>query len=183
MSNTSKAALETRNTAIDESSFDIKAFRRALGSFPTGVAIITASGRDGLVGVTANSFASVSLSPPLVLWSLSHTSRSYETFIQSDSFAINILADNQIAISQQFASSSEDKFSSICWNKGATGSPLIDGALAYFDCRCEAQYDGGDHTIMVGHVADFARSEGSPLIFSQGRYGVATEHPEMPAGA
>jgi len=157
---------------------DLGALRRALGSFPTGVTIITAAGPSAPVGVTANSFASVSLDPPLVLWSVSHTSRSYHKFLESGHFAINILADDQIGVSQQFASSSDNKFNHVPWRKGKTGAPLIDGALAYFDCVCEAKYEGGDHTIMVGRVVDFARYDGAPLVFFQGRYGVAVDHPE-----
>lgn len=158
---------------------DTGAFRRALGSFPTGVTIITASGPDGPVGVTANSFSSVSLDPPLILWSISHASRSYRAFLDSKHFAINILADNQIGVSQRFSSSIDDKFGLVSWREGKTGSPLIDDALAYFDCICEATYEGGDHTIMVGRVVDFARYEGAPLAFFQGRYGVMVDHPEI----
>lgn len=160
---------------------DPKAFRRALGNFPTGVTIITTAGVDAPAGVTANSFASVSLDPPLVLWSIGHTSRSHATFQESATFAINILADDQVSVSQAFAGASEDKFSLVDWHKGRTGSPLIDNALAYFDCVCEARHQGGDHTIMIGRVVDFGRAEGSPLSFSQGRYGVTLDHPEVAA--
>ncbi|MDR7031322.1 flavin reductase [Mesorhizobium sp. BE184] len=162
---------------------DPKAFRRALGSFPTGVSIITTPGLDAPAGVTANSFASVSLDPPLVLWSIAHTSRSHAAFRQSAHFAINILADDQVGVSQAFASASYDKFSLVDWHRGGTGSPLIDNALAYFDCVCEARHEGGDHTIMIGRVIEFGRSEGSPLAFSQGRYGITLDHPEVAAKA
>lgn len=158
---------------------DAKAFRRALGNFPTGVTIVTAAGSEAPVGVTANSFSSVSLEPPLVLWSIGHTSRSYKSFLESEHFAINVLADDQVNVSQNFASSSEDKFGPMAWRKGKTGSPLIDNALAYFDCVCEARHDCGDHTVMIGRVVDFARFDGAPLVFSQGRYGVAVDHPEL----
>nr|pir nitrilotriacetate monooxygenase (EC 1.14.13.-) component B [imported] - Chelatobacter heintzii [Aminobacter aminovorans] len=157
---------------------DPKGFRRALGTFPTGVTIVTAPGVDGPAGVTANSFASVSLDPPLVLWSIGHTSRSHSKFQQSATFAINILADDQVGVSQVFAGGSADKFSLVDWHTGRTGAPLIDNALAYFDCVCEARHEGGDHTIMIGRVVDFGRAEGSPLAFSQGRYGVTLDHPE-----
>jgi len=160
-------------------SVDLKAFRRALGSFPTGVTIITAPGREAPVGVTANSFSSVSLAPPLVLWSISNTSRSYKTFRESEHFAINVLADDQVHVSQNFASSRDDKFDSMAWRKGKTGSPLIDEVLAYFDCICEARHDCGDHTIIIGRVVDFARFEGAPLLFTQGRYGMAVDHIEV----
>lgn len=162
---------------------DPKAFRRALGSFPTGVTIITTPGVDAPAGVTANSFASVSLDPPLVLWSIAHTSRSHAAFQRSAHFAINILADNQVGVSQAFASASSDKFSLVDWHRGRTGSPLIDNALAYFDCVCEARHEGGDHTILIGRVVDFGRSDGSPLAFSQGRYGITLDHPEVVAKA
>ncbi|MER2535882.1 MAG: flavin reductase [Rhizobiaceae bacterium] len=157
---------------------DPKAFRRALGNYPTGVTVITAPGTDAPVGVTANSFASVSLDPPLVLWSIAHTSRSHSAFVASDRFAINILADDQVKVSQAFSSSSKDKFGAVAWRRGKTGSPLIDDALAYFDCLCETRHEGGDHTIMIGRVVEFGHYEGNPLAFAQGRYGIAVDHPE-----
>ncbi|AMS45324.1 flavin reductase [Aminobacter aminovorans] len=174
--------VQTRPLAdVGDPALDPKAFRRALGSFPTGVTIITSAGNGGPVGVTANSFSSVSLDPPLVLWSLSHGSRSYQAFKECEHFAINVLTEDQVDVSQAFASASEDKFSLAAWRKGQTGSPLIDNALAYFDCVCEARYEGGDHTIMIGRVVDFARYEGAPLAFSQGRYGVTVDHPDLAA--
>lgn len=160
-------------------SIDQKAFRQALGSFATGVTIVTSPGEDRPVGVTANSFSSVSLDPPLVLWSIAHTSRSYHAFQNSQHFAINILADDQMNVSQTFASSSDDKFSAVPWRKGSTGSPIIENAIAYFDCVCEARHEGGDHTVLIGRVVDFGLYEGEPLVFSRGRYTVAVDHPAL----
>ncbi len=160
-------------------STDQKAFRRALGSFPTGVTIVTSPSEGGPVGVTANSFSSVSLDPPLVLWSIAHTSRSYRAFQESPHFAINILGNDQMSVSQTFASSSDDKFSAVPWRQGRTGSPIIADAIAYFDCICEARHDGGDHTILIGRVVDFGLFEGEPLVFSRGRYAVAVDHPVL----
>lgn len=174
MADQTRSIIEGGNPAADP-----RAFRRALGCFPTGVTIITTPGMDAPAGVTVNSFTSVSLDPPLVLWSIAHTSRSHAAFMHSSHFAVNILADEQVAVSQVFASASDDKFSLVDWHKGRTGSPLVDNALAYFDCVCESRHEGGDHTIIIGRVLDFGRSEGSPLAFSQGRYGITLDHPEV----
>lgn len=178
MADKTRLMLEGGDPAVDT-----RAFRRALGNFPTGVTIVTTAGVGAPAGVTVNSFASVSLNPPLVLWSIAHTSRSHAAFRQCEHFAIHILAEDQVGVSDIFASASDDKFSLVDWHIGRTGSPLIDDALTYLDCVCEARYEGGDHTIMIGRVVDFGRSEGSPLAFSQGRYGITLDHPEVAGNA
>lgn len=159
---------------------DLRAFRRSLGHFATGVVVVTTGSGGDRTGVTVNSFSSVSLDPPLILWSIGKSSRSYEIFRSSGKFAINVLASDQIAISRQFSSNVDDKFAGISITESAGGSPFLDGALAQFDCVATASIDAGDHTILVGQVVEFLTYEGAPLLFSQGKYSVADEHPSLP---
>ena len=144
-------------------------FRSALGCFATGVTIVTC--RDGLVpkGIVANSFASVSLAPPLVLWSPAKTSRRYAAFIAAQAFSIHILAQDQKHLSDAFAHN-ETPFDTLEWYSDARGVPVLSKCLARFDCHLHGQYDGGDHTILLGHVDHYQSEEGAPLIFSQGAY-------------
>jgi flavin reductase (DIM6/NTAB) family NADH-FMN oxidoreductase RutF/DNA-binding MarR family transcriptional regulator len=158
---------------------DARSFRRCLGQYATGVTIITTKVGSDLAGVTANSFASVSLDPPLVLWSISRTSRSFGLFDNCENFAINILAKDQASVSQHFSSAETDKFSGVAWSEGIGGVPVVSGAIAVLECSVEAKYPGGDHVILLGRVKNFARYEGEPLLFSQGRYGIAEEHPDF----
>ena len=118
-------------------------FRRCLGQFATGVTVVTANIRGELVGLTVNSFASVSLSPPLILWSINVSSSSYAKFSVADSFIINVLADNQIALSRHFGRSGGDKFSSVPWSKGLNGAPILDGVAAFFECSRESNIGAG----------------------------------------
>lgn len=146
-------------------------FREALGAFATGVTIVTTRDAGGEpVGVTASSFNSVSLDPPLVLWSLARSARSSEAFGRSGHFAIHVLAAGQQALSDRFARSGEDKFAGLDWREGALGSPLLEDCAARFECRTLHQYEGGDHVIMVGEVEAFQREEAEPLLFHSGRY-------------
>jgi len=159
--------------------FDPQEFRRTLGSFTTGVTVITARAADGTpVGVTANSFNSVSLDPPLVLWSLARNSRSLAAFEESGHFAVHILSAQQEALSNRFARSGADKFAGLALQDGAGGSPLLDGCSARLQCRTSFRYEGGDHLIFVGEVLACERSEEAPLVFQAGRYAVATRKPE-----
>ena len=152
-------------------SFDARRFRDALGDFATGVAVVTARTADGQpVGVTINSFASVSLEPPLVLWNLGLHSPSLATFEACSHYAVNVLAADQIEFSQRFAQSQSDKFAGIAMTVGAGGTPLLPGCSAWFECRNDLRYPGGDHLIFVGYVEGFRREEKSPLIFHGGRY-------------
>ena len=151
---------------------DKTAFRNALGSFVTGVTIVTA--RDGAgnpVGLTANSFNSVSLDPPMVLWSLSLDSTSLPAFRDAESWAVHILASGQQAMSDRFARRGADKFAGLGEKSGPEGAPLIEGCAARFGCRARFEYEGGDHAIFLGEVVDFDRSEADPLIYHGGRYG------------
>lgn len=160
--------------------FDVRLFRRCVGQFATGVTVITAQVGEDRAGVTANSFSSLSLDPPLVLWSIARTSRSFEAFAGAKHFAINVLGANQLSVSQAFSSKSTDKFEGIRWTPGVTGAPVLHGTVATIECRTESRFDGGDHVIIVGHVENFERFDGDPLLFIQGRYGVAVDHPEVP---
>jgi 3-hydroxy-9,10-secoandrosta-1,3,5(10)-triene-9,17-dione monooxygenase reductase component len=149
-------------------------FRGALGSFPTGVTIVTTlDGEAQPVGVTASSFNSVSLDPPLVLWSLSRAALSSEAFRTSGHFAIHVLAADQHDLSDRFARSGVDKFAGIAWQGGELGSPVFDHYAALFECRTLHQYEGGDHVIYVGEVVAFDRREQAPLVFHGGRYAEA----------
>lgn len=153
-------------------SFSSVEFRAALGMFATGVTIVTGRGPDGLpVGLTANSFNSVSLTPPLVLWSLSRRAGSMAAFSAGSHYAINILAADQHALAERFASKAVDRFAGVAWHEGTAGAPVIDGAVAVFECFNRSRYDEGDHVIFVGEVERCAHRAGAqPLIFHGGRY-------------
>lgn len=153
--------------AIDPTSQ--KAFRSALGQFATGVTVVTTNTEAGPLGITANSFASVSLDPPLVLWSPARASRRFAAFEAAEHYAIHILSADQEPLCARFSRDGYD-FDGLAWAADANGVPQIAGALARFDCTREAAYDGGDHLIIVGRVTSVARTEGAPLIFAQGKF-------------
>lgn len=158
---------------------DQRLFRRSLAQFGTGIAIITTSVDGQHAGVTVNSVASVSLSPPLILWSISRQSRSFALFAHASNFSVNILAKDQIEVSRIFSSASEDKFEEVPTFAGVQGVPLITGAIGHLECVRAAQYDGGDHVILVGRVVGVRRYDGAPLLFVQGRYSVPADHPDL----
>jgi len=148
-------------------------FRNALGSFATGVTIITARSPEGAdVGVTANSFNSVSLDPPMILWSLAKTSTSFDAFMAADYFAVHILAMDQESLSGRFAKSNTDKFSGLAVERGRGSIPMLPGCAARFQCRTAYRHEGGDHIILVGEVEDFDHDGHAPLAFHGGRYGM-----------
>ncbi|MCH7345496.1 flavin reductase family protein [Pelomonas sp. CA6] len=151
---------------------DTQQFRAALGLFATGVTIVTARAEDGsLVGLTANSFNSVSLSPPLVLWSLAQRAGSMPVFSRGSHYAIHILGADQKALAQRFATRDIDRFDGVRWHEGLAGVPLLDGCVAVFECANRSRYEEGDHVIFVGEVERCHRVEqGQPLIFHGGRY-------------
>lgn len=158
-------------------SFDKRQLRNVLGTFTTGVTIVTTRTADGRAhGVTANSFSSVSLEPPLVLWCQALTSTSHSSFNESEHFAINILADDQIHVSNQFAKSQENKFAGIDHDDGLGGSPVIRGSAAHLECVKVAAYPAGDHTIYIGRVERVGHSSRRPLAFGGGRYMTAYAH-------
>lgn len=149
-----------------------QAFREALGAFATGVTIVTTRDAAGdPVGVTASSFNSVSLNPPLVLWSLAKNSRSFEAFTQSGHFAVHVLAEGQEQIADRFARSGEDKFAGMDWDHCERGSPLFADFAARFECDLVQEYDGGDHVILLGEVTQFKTNGRAPLLYHGGSYG------------
>jgi 3-hydroxy-9,10-secoandrosta-1,3,5(10)-triene-9,17-dione monooxygenase reductase component len=153
------------------SPFNTRSFRDALGNFTTGVTIITTLVQSGEpYGLTANSFSSVSLDPPLVLWSLAKTSRCLTAFMEADSFAVHILSCDQEGLAMQFASALEDRFADTETTAGFRGVPLLDGCSARFECEIEHRYDGGDHIILVGRVKSFEKGDKEPLLFHRGRF-------------
>ncbi len=146
-------------------------FRNALGAFATGVTVITTLSDEGEpVGVTASSFNSVSLDPPLVLWSLAKNSLSKVAFCNSGHFAIHVLSSKQEDISNIFAKSGGDKFSGIAWKTGENESPILDEYAALFECKTMHQYEGGDHIILIGEVLNFDQRDELPLLFHGGQY-------------
>ena len=155
-----------------DATFNSREFRNALGRFATGITIVTALGPDGKpIGVTISSFNSVSLDPPLILWSLATGSPKLEAFRQAGRYAINVLAADQRGLSNRFASRSDDRFADVPVHGGLDGLPLIDGCCAWFECAPEAHYPGGDHLIFLGRVERFARGDAtSPLVFFDGAY-------------
>ncbi len=162
------AATEPSGAGIDP-----RAFRNALGSFATGVCVVTAVTGDGTrLGMTVNSFSSVSLDPPLVLFSVANAAKGLEAWLGVEHYAINMLAWNQQDVSNRFARPMTDKWAGLEVDTGVHGVPLIRGALARFECSGEHQYPGGDHVIMVGRVLNFEvlRPDAEPLVFHRGRY-------------
>ena len=160
-----------------ETALDHREFRQALGSFTTGVTIVTAMGPDGQpVGVTANSFNSVSLDPPLVLWSLARKSQSLVAFETASHWAVHILAHDQDELSGRFARSvsGPEKFDGIGYDCGLDEAPLLHGCTARLQCRTANIFDGGDHIILVGEVIHFDRCDTPPLVFQRGGYAIAT---------
>jgi flavin reductase (DIM6/NTAB) family NADH-FMN oxidoreductase RutF len=153
---------------------DARDFRSALGCFATGVCLVTTLAPDGRrVGLTANSFSSVSLDPPMVLWSLARTASSAPVFRDTEYFAINILADGDAELASHFAKSGEDKFAKHAQRflAGLAGVPLLQGAAASFECHSRHRYYGGDHIIVIGMVERYAYDASrAPLVFQRGRY-------------
>lgn len=157
---------------------DAAGFRRALGDYATGVAIVTAMADGEPCGLTSNSFAAVSLDPPLVLWSIRRESASFGVFAACPQFSVNVLAADQTALSQRFAKSGPGKFAGVDWTLAPGGAPALGGAAARFDCGSAQAYDGGDHLILLGEVEAFQRWDRAPLLFSRGRYAVVADHPD-----
>lgn len=166
---------EQRSMAADAAAaFDARRFRQALGQFATGVAVITADGGDGEpVGLTMSSFNTVSIDPPLILFSADRRVLSLPALIAAKGYAVNVLGRGQEHLSNQFARANADKWAAVECSAGHAGAPLIKDALAHFECEPYARYDGGDHLIFVGRVLRFstpAALETPPLLFFRGRY-------------
>jgi flavin reductase (DIM6/NTAB) family NADH-FMN oxidoreductase RutF len=156
---------------------DSRALRQALGCFPTGVTIVTAlAGNGAMVGLTVNSFNSLSLHPPLVLWSLATRSSSRLAFESAGHFAVNVLADDQVALSQRFSSQRPDKVDELVMHAGLGGAPLIEGCSAHIECSTQSSQVEGDHVLFIGRVERVRCSDRPPLVFVGGRYrGVGAE--------
>jgi flavin reductase (DIM6/NTAB) family NADH-FMN oxidoreductase RutF len=173
------AGLHHRPVAMHRSPplFTQREFRDALGTFATGVTVVTALAEDGRpIGLTANSFNSVSLHPPLVLWSLSCSASSMDVFAQATHYAINVLAADQVALARQFATKGIDRWAGVAHHGGQTGVPLLDGALATFECRSHSRHPEGDHVVFVGEVLHCQRlRQAPPLLYHGGQF--YTEHP------
>ena len=163
--------MTTRLSLATEAVFDEREFRTALSQFATGVTIITTRDEDGsFVGLTASSFNSVSLSPPLVLWSLSQNARSMPLFTANSHYVINVLAADQVALAERFASRIEDRFNGIEFDLSETGLPILHGATAWFECHNRSRYPEGDHVIFVGEVERCAVDAKAPLVYYAGRF-------------
>ncbi|MGH3519326.1 MAG: 3-hydroxy-9,10-secoandrosta-1,3,5(10)-triene-9,17-dione monooxygenase reductase subunit [Haloechinothrix sp.] len=157
---------------------DATAFRTVLGHFGTGVAVVTGHGPDGPVGFACQSFAALSLDPPLVLFCPGKSSRAWPVIEAAGCFAVNVLGDGQRELSTVFGSRGVDKFASVDWTPAGSGAPLIDGALTWVDCAIEAVHDAGDHYIVVGRVLELGDTGSDrPLLFYRGRYASTAPEP------
>lgn len=155
--------------------FDARDLRSALAGFSTGVTIVTALADNGdKVGMTASSFNSVSMDPPLILWSVTKTALSAQAFHDAGHFAVHVLASDQIHLSNQFASRGADKFANLDYTQDDNGVPIIPGCVARFDCTTWTVYEGGDHWIIVGEVKTLAKENREALVFSDGSYATAS---------
>jgi 3-hydroxy-9,10-secoandrosta-1,3,5(10)-triene-9,17-dione monooxygenase reductase component len=156
---------------MSDNNVDLQDFKRALSCFATGIAVVTTLDTDGKkVGMTVSSFNSVSLDPPLVLWSIANDANSYSVFTDARYFAVNVLAMHQGQLSSQFAQKGEDKFQGLECRSGIDGIPLLPDYAACFECRTENIFDGGDHKIIVGRVLKLDDRESDPLIFYRGQF-------------
>lgn len=159
-----------------------RTLRDVLGLFPTGITVVTAAGAEETpYGVTVNSFNSVSLDPPLVLFSLARGLCSLNALLSSQAFAVNFLREDQQHLSRQFATPFSPKWQNVKYRVGVTGSPVLEPVLAVLECRLYAQYDGGDHVIIVGRVVHVEKHIGhNPLLFFCGRYHTLGREAEAP---
>lgn len=155
--------------------------REVLGHFVSGIVVITSAGPGGPLGFTCQSFASLSLDPPLVSFAPSRTSSTWPRIREVGRFCVNVLAADHEELSTGFARSGVDKFAGVGWRPGPSGSPLLDGVSAWIDCTLWNEYDGGDHTVAVGLVADLgAEPQRLPLLYYRGRYGVTADPQRSP---
>ena len=165
------AASSKEMNAMTASTIDTMEFRKALGSFVTGVTVVATTQEDGTPrGFTANSFSSVSLTPPLISVCIGKVASSYPIFSGASHFSVSVLAEDQKDVSGVFASKSPDKFGQVAWHTGVTGSPIMDGAAAWFDCETYQVIEAGDHIILLGKVVKFSTSSASPLGYCRGGY-------------
>lgn len=154
---------------------DASAFRQVMGAYPTGVTVVTALDRAGApVGLTVNSFTSVSLDPPLVLVCIDRGAASHDVLLAAGGFSVNVLAAEQEALAVRFASDpSEGRFDAVAWKAGGTGAPVLEGTVAGLDCTVESVHPGGDHSIVVGRVHALRGGDGPALVFHRGAFGAS----------
>ncbi len=153
------------------SGLDQARFREVLSHFATGITIVTALEDGEPVGFTCQSFAALSLDPPMVILAPARSSTSWPRIAQAGAFCVNILEEHQEALGRAFAVSGGDKFDGVAWSPGITGSPVINGSLAVVECRLGDIFDGGDHELVTGHVVAMDIAEGSPLLFYRSGFG------------
>lgn len=170
----------TKPSTFSTTHFDTRELRDALGTFATGITIVTALDQAGApIGFTANSFTSVSLDPPLVLVCIAKSAAGYGAFISADAYCVTVLSNHQRDISNAFAKRGVDKFDGVSWTCGDTGAPILKGGLAHFECAMHQAVDAGDHAILIGRVIDFATSDQQPLCYHRGMYAaLAPEYPK-----
>ncbi len=163
--------MQKSNASALPPDFDSRHFRTTLGQFATGVTVVTTRLADGsFLGLTASSFNSVSLDPPLVLWSLGNRAQSLPVFSANSHYVINVLTAEQQVLAEQFASRSENRFEGVEFTLSRTGLPILKGASAWFECFNRSQYPEGDHVIFVGEVEQCAHANAAPLIFHNGSF-------------
>jgi flavin reductase (DIM6/NTAB) family NADH-FMN oxidoreductase RutF len=165
--------VSTERTDVPPTVVDPQVMRDVLGHFVSGVTVVTAIGADGPVGFTCQSFSSLSLDPPLVAFAPARTSTTWPRLREAGRFCVNVLAEEQSELSRQFARSGTDKYAGVRWSPSPSGAPVLEGVVAWIDSELWAEYDGGDHTIVVARVLDLgADASRSPLLFHRGAYGL-----------
>ncbi len=170
----------SEQVAEETARFDVRDLRRAFGQYTTGVTVVTARDESGRPwGMTANSFTSVSLNPPLVLWAAAKSSPSLPAFVAADRFAVNVLASDQHHLSRQFATSGAEKFDGVDLVSDPSDVPVLEGVVAHFVCRTTQKVDAGDHVVILGEVESYDAPGGEPLVFHSGAYRLATRHPDV----
>ena len=160
----------SENNSIKKQEINDKFYRKSLGMFSTGITVVTTLDEENNpIGMTVNSFASVSLDPPLVLWSIDKKQPSYKTFLNSKGYAVNILSKKQLDLCNHFSSPLENKFQNLEWKLSSNGFPLLLNSLAWFDCTTWERYSGGDHKILVARVNSYDSIEADPLTYWNGK--------------
>jgi flavin reductase (DIM6/NTAB) family NADH-FMN oxidoreductase RutF len=158
-------------TGFGRQDIDTRALRNTLSRFATGVTLVTCCDPNGrFVGLTVSSFNSLSLDPPLVLWSLYERSPSLQAFLAAPSFAVNVLAESQVGLSQRFSGGELDRFAEGAWSLGTHGAPILAGSCAVLQCRSETHQEAGDHRLFIGRVLHGSHSDLPPLIFHSSHY-------------
>lgn len=174
---------DTMDHSENPLNFESGEFRQALGTFATGVTVIAATAPDGRkAGVTANSFTSVSLKPPLILWCLASSSESLAVFQSASHFSVNILAANQLQLSINFARGQNDKFKSVSFNEGRGAAPLLTGCATWLQCQTAGQYEMGDHWVFIGEVVAFETTGKETLLYHHGEYAMSLPLPDGSSG-